>query len=154
YWIEKERGESELVRREIQRVEEALDILILAALKGRQSRSSTRQTRVCDFLKAHHRGPLTREDVRIATDVVKLAFRRVASGTNERTFITAILPPSVFAGNTINYLVPWQFDAEKAITNLDSIKACFKPALPSSTLVYLCGIFNSFTIDYVLRFKI
>ena len=149
YWVDPERGQAELIHREIQHVEEALD-----ALLSSQSKGTTRQQRIAALLKAHRHGPLTADDIRTDAEAPRLVFRDIARNTDERTMISSILPPSVFAGNTLNYLVPWCFDAQAALDDLHNIKDCFKPAMPSIVLAYLCGALNSFTFDYVLRFKI
>ena len=149
YWVDLESGRAELARREIQRVEEAL-----AALLHTQRSNATRQQRIASLLKAHGRGPLTADDIRTDAEAPRLAFRRVASSTNERTLIAAILPPEVFVGNTATYLIPWHFNSQKAIDDLREIRNCYKSALSASVQMYLCGILNSFTLDYTIRFKI
>jgi len=149
YWVDPAKGQEELARREIQHVEEALDAGLPAQPKG-----TTRQQRIAALLRAHKRGPLTADDVRTAAEAPRLAFRDIAASTNERAMIAAVLPSEVFAGNTLNYLIPWYFDSQTAHNDLYNINGNFKPALTSALLVYLCGIFNSFTFDYVLRFKI
>jgi hypothetical protein len=150
YWVDPAKGQAELARREIQHVEEALDALI--PMRG--GSGSTRQERIAALLRAHGRGPFTVDDVCTDAEALRLAFRDIAASTNERAMIAAILPSNVFAGNTLNYLAPWYFDAQAALNDLHNIKGCYKPLIPSLILAYLCGIFNSFTLDYVLRFKI
>lgn len=149
YWIDQVKGRAELSRREIQYIEEALD-----ALFPTQQNDITRQQRITTLLKAHKRGPLTVEDIRTDADAPRLAFRRIASSTNERTLIAAILPPGVFVGNTATYLIPWNFNSQKAIEDLNEIRNCYESKLSALVLMYLCGIFNSFALDYTIRFKI
>ena len=61
-----------------------------------------------------------------------LGFRDVASSTNHRTLLTTIIPPNYVCGNTIN------------ITKTDKLK----------DLCYLCGVLNSFVVDYFIRQKV
>jgi hypothetical protein len=68
--------------------------------------------------------------------------------------IAAILPLYICQGHTLTHLAPWRFDANQAIISSLDIKNCYKPSLPASVQAYLCGLFNSFIIDYVLRFKV
>jgi hypothetical protein len=149
YWVDPAKGQEELSRREIQHVEEALDPLL-----PNRGRGTTRQQRIAALLKAHKRGPLTADDVRTDAEAPRLVFRTIAANTNERTMITAILPQQVFTGNSLSYLIPWQFDTQQALTQLDNIRNCYKPSLPAPILAYLCGALTSFVIDYALRFKV
>ena len=152
YWIEANRGQEELARREIQHVEMALDGLLRSSPYFRGLPTS--QARITSMLKAQERGPLTSKDVRITAEVPRLAFRRVASSTNERTLIATILPPRVFAVYTVTCLIPWSFNAQKALEQVHKIRDCYSLKLPAFVHAYLCGIFNSFMLDYVLRFKV
>ena len=63
----------------------------------------------------------------------RLAIRRVASNTNERTLVTAILPGQVFSGNSL----------------FNEVGSC----LATDVRFYLMSVMNSFVLDYVLRQK-
>ena len=63
----------------------------------------------------------------------RLGFRSAGENTNERNFISTIIPRNVFCGNSI-ILSSGQTD--------------------KSVLVYLCATFNSFLLDYAIRLKI
>jgi len=152
YWIDADQGRSELTRQEVRRVEMALDGL--AILQGNVSHIASRQERVSAFLETLGYPPLSPDDVCIAPDASRLAFRDVARNTDERTLIATILPPGVFTSNTLNYLTPWYFNAEEIFEHPLSIKECYEPTFPVPILAYLCGVFNSFTLDYLLRFKV
>lgn len=75
----------------------------------------------------------------IDSDHYRLCFRDVASNTNERTMLSTILPPCFF-GHTIS-----------AARVLD---ANGKAILPAPVQAYLCGVWNSFTLDYLVRAKV
>lgn len=152
YWVEPKKGREELARMEIQRVEEALDTLALERSLIRKV--ATRKERVKKLLASYGRGPLTADDVMIAPETPRLSIRTIAANTNERTIISTILPSAVFAGNSLAYVNPWKFNAERAIKRLNNIKSCYESSLPLPILFYLCGVFNSFVLDYVIRFKV
>jgi hypothetical protein len=152
YWINAQLGTDDLARREISRIVEALNEYVRSQ-QGIQS-APLRGTSISALIASLGRGPLTAADVRIAPETTRLAFRKVASNTNERTLIVAILPAKVFTGDSLYYLVPWQFDAQKAIAQPNYMRDAYKPALPSPVMAYLCGVCNSFTLDYALRFKV
>ncbi|PKK81551.1 MAG: hypothetical protein CVT47_01860 [Thermoplasmata archaeon HGW-Thermoplasmata-2] len=61
-----------------------------------------------------------------------MAYRLIASSTNYRTFISSIIPPGYVCGHSI------------AIIRMPSLKE----------LCYLCGVMNSFVIDYFIRMKV
>jgi hypothetical protein len=63
----------------------------------------------------------------------RLAYRAVASSTNERTMIAAILPPRVSMGNSLIFI--------------SGLKAEWE-------LLYLCSALNSFVVDFALRSKV
>ncbi|MBI5635636.1 N-6 DNA methylase, partial [Candidatus Micrarchaeota archaeon] len=61
-----------------------------------------------------------------------MAYRLIASSTNYRTFISAIIPPGYVCGNSL------------AIIHTQNLKQ----------LCYLCGVMNSFVVDYFMRQKV
>jgi hypothetical protein len=62
----------------------------------------------------------------------RLAFRDVSNSTNERTVISAILPPNSFAGHT----------------------AIVETQVEGGDMLYLCAVLNSFCFDWIARFKV
>jgi hypothetical protein len=78
----------------------------------------------------------------------RFAFRDIASSTNERCMICAILPPKVFAGNTLNLLQPWVISI-KPDGSWEQVQV-----LNGATLLYVTAIFDSFPVDWMLRQKI
>lgn len=79
----------------------------------------------------------------IDSEFYRLCWRDVTNATNERTIICTILPPGVFLGQTLSYLRPNFFDGKK-----------FRQALPLAETLFLCGLFNSFVVDFVIRHRI
>jgi len=71
----------------------------------------------------------------------RLGFRAVAASTNRRTMIATIIPKSVCCGNSL--IVTKIFDPRKE-----------QRLISLSDLLYLCGVFNSFVFDYLLRLKV
>ena len=82
---------------------------------------------------------------RIHADDYRLVWRKLTNSTNKRTFISTILPPTSILGNSLNYLWPHQFDEQ----HNDYVKSfSYKETL------FLCGLFNSFVIDFVMRRRV
>lgn len=73
----------------------------------------------------------------------RLAFRDIASNTNERTLISAIIPPEVTAGNTL-----WLSNAKKYYLDNKDIKI---KTVPFKRLLWVNALFNSIVIDYIIR---
>ncbi|MHA2225345.1 MAG: Eco57I restriction-modification methylase domain-containing protein [Candidatus Hodarchaeales archaeon] len=71
----------------------------------------------------------------------RLGFRAVAASTNRRTMIASIIPKNVCCGNSI--ILTKIFDTE---TN--------KRLIEEKDLLYICGVFNSFVFDFLLRLKV
>ncbi|MBX5457245.1 MAG: N-6 DNA methylase [Thermogemmatispora sp.] len=153
-------GRQALLHSEMARLERALDALARERwpqlLPG-----SGRPERVAALLAAHGRGPLSAEDVRLDCEAPRLVFRRVASSTNERSLIATILPAGCFLGNTLTYIRPWRLDQGKLADLLSagpaqplSLALAYEPALSPTLLACLCGLLNSFVLDYVIRRKI
>jgi hypothetical protein len=74
-------------------------------------------------------------------EVCRLAIRKIASNTNERTLISAVIPANGFAGNSLTVNFPFQNDLSKYN----------ELAISNDELVVLAGILNSFVADYTLR---
>jgi hypothetical protein len=81
------------------------------------------------------------KDMKNDYEVFRLAIRKIASNTNERTLVTAIVPPYSFAGNSLSVNFPFYHDVEKYNTQKFSY----------SELVCLSALLNSFVTDYILR---
>ncbi len=79
----------------------------------------------------------------IDSNEYRLVWRTITNSTNERTLISTILSPNIFLGHSLNYLSQINFDGEKYIHPISYEETFF-----------ICGIFNSFPIDFILRHKI
>ncbi len=71
----------------------------------------------------------------------RIGFRAVAASTNRRTMIATILPCMVCCGNSV--IVTRIVNPENSEKMIDE-----------DDLLYLCGVFNSFVFDYLLRMKV
>ncbi len=64
---------------------------------------------------------------------MRLAYRDVASASNRQTLIAAMLPAQVASTHTV---------------------LCLKTALPRRAQWFLCGLFNSFVVNYLVRRRV
>jgi hypothetical protein len=63
----------------------------------------------------------------------RLGYRDVASATNRVTLIAAVLPPGCVSTHTV---------------------FCLRTRLPSRAQYFLCGLFNSFVVNYLVRLRV
>ena len=112
------------------------------AKRSIQSRERTKLYRVLKKLKGKNidKDNLT---VHIPSDYYRLAWRMISNATDSRTIICTILFPHVFLGNSLNYIRPVFNDGEK-----------FVKFLSTKELLYLCGMLNSFVIDFLMRRRV
>jgi hypothetical protein len=69
----------------------------------------------------------------------RLGFRKIASSTNERTMISAIIPSSFCSEN---FQVALRFDDQQ------------KTLIQYSEMILLCALWNSFVVDFMLRQRV
>jgi hypothetical protein len=81
------------------------------------------------------------EDIMNDYEVFRLAIRKIASNTNERTLITSIIPPYSFAGNSLTVNFPFHHTLD-GYNNL---------RINNKQLLVLSAILNSFVVDFILR---
>lgn len=90
-----------------------------------------------DVAAARHHIPraaaATLLDATRSFDRARLAYRDVASATNRLTLIAAVLPPGVVTTHTV---------------------FCLKSALDDESQHFLCGMFNSFVANYLVRLRV
>ena len=81
------------------------------------------------------------KDMKNDYEAYRLAIRKIASNTNERTLITSIIRPFVFAGNSLTVHFPYLQTKEEYSTE------CYTHA----ELLCLTAILNSYILDQILR---
>ena len=69
----------------------------------------------------------------------RLGFRDIASNTNERTLISTLIPPS-FHNNKLPTIQPFNENGQ--------------PSMKLDEQLFLCGVWNSFVLDSMLRLKV
>ena len=87
------------------------------------------------------------DDVVLEYQCYRLGYRDVAASTNERAMICTVLPRRVFAGNTLNLQRPIHDD-------FFGNEWEQRTSLSGMEMLLLCAVFNSFTIDWMIRRKI
>lgn len=73
----------------------------------------------------------------------RLVWRKLTNPTNTRTLISTILHPNVFLADSLYYVHPVVFDGKD-----------YKQQFSYQETLFVCGMCNSFVLDYILRNKI
>ena len=76
---------------------------------------------------------------RVEADYYRVCFRSVARNTDERTMISAVLPPCFF-GHSISAVRATDADGNQIVSY--------------PVQIFLCAIWNSFAVDYLIRAKV
>lgn len=76
-------------------------------------------------------------------ETYRIAIRKIASNTNERTLISSVIPKHTLAGNSLTVHFPFCHDAANANVAQFSLKQ----------MLLLVSVLNSFVLDYFLRSK-
>lgn len=128
YWVDRHEGRAELRRIAAARLKRALRLALPLDVDSLEDLVDETQ-------------------IKLDIDSFRLAFRDIASSTNERCMISSMLPPGCFAGNTLNLQQQFEFAASGG--NWTQVR--------TATWVdqlYLCGVLNGFVVDWLLRQKI
>ena len=124
YFIEKKVGYKELLNREIARI--------------------NRLTK--DFKEKEIKDVFEKNRFQLEFETYRLAYRVVASSTNERTFLTTIIPKNSFSVYSIYNVINLSYKT------VDS--KLVQERIDYGNLLFLSAIFNSLTINYFIRNKI
>lgn len=128
YWVDETEGRTELLRVASRRLKAMLKV-------------------ETGFANETLDGLVDEEAIALDSSAYRLGFRDIAANTNERTMISSVLPPNVFAGNTINLIQPFEFV-------IDGSAWRQQKTLEPSSMLFVSAVFNSFVIDWLLRQKI
>ncbi|NJF25850.1 Eco57I restriction-modification methylase domain-containing protein [Thermococcus sp. Bubb.Bath] len=141
YWVEEEKGRERLLSKELSRVKKFLKAEGgRLGLKGRELR---------EFINENYgvaKEGFENGNFKLDYEEHRLAYRAIASSTNERTLISTVLPKKVFTGNSLNYFKPFRY----AIRDGKIVQE----RIPYEDVVYLMALLNSFTLDYYIRQRV
>jgi hypothetical protein len=93
-------------------------------------------------------------DIPMPYEEYRIAYRDIATSSNERTVIATVLPPNVLSVNTIHTVHPHSWREPGTLPNTATKAALFEPRYTPKELFCLLGILNSTPFDYLLRSKI
>jgi Eco57I restriction-modification methylase len=85
--------------------------------------------------------------VKLDYEHFRLGYRDIAASTNERAMICTVLPRRVFAGNTLNLQRP-------LVDVVEGQQWHQEPQASLQEMLFAVALFNSFTVDWMIRNKI
>ena len=107
--------------------------------KGKKFLENTQIRRI----NKKYKTAINQSSTKLDCESFRLVWRDITSTTNTRTIISTIMPPEVFLVETLPYLRPNYFNGKE-----------FQEAVPLSVTAFMCGLFNSFVIDFIIRQRI
>jgi hypothetical protein len=123
FYVDEKEGREQLLRKETNRIKKELKVKATAFEKEFES----------GYFKLDY-------------ETYRFVYRAVASSTNERSLIGSIIPPEVFTGHSLNYLINCSYEARDG----EIIQKQVEP----EQLMYILALFNSLTLNYYIRNKI
>jgi len=105
----------------------------------------TKEKTVLNQLGLSYRKELA-EYIKYDNEFFRIGFRLIARNTDERTLIMTMIPKNVGAGNSIIISYPKKYILKNNEVTLKEIS--------SSKILFLNAIFNSFVVDYSIRFLV
>lgn len=137
-------------RRELK---QTLDSFIQKLDVPESSRKSQR-ARVNNTLNRTRGSDLSNNDVRLPSDVPRIAIRNIARATDERTVIASLLPRGSFHVNTLRSSYPYKIELNENLLQSASLKDAFAPRHTIRQRLVLLGLLNSIPFDYLIRRKV
>jgi hypothetical protein len=123
YWVDEKKGRAELISARLSRVSQAI------SERGSEIPEPAASTLTLNY------------------QVHRIAYRDIASSTNERSMICTVLPKGVFAGNTLNL--------QRGISDIVTATGWQeKREASAAETLFLVGLLNSFTVDWMIRQRI
>ncbi|MDY7000666.1 MAG: N-6 DNA methylase [Thermodesulfobacteriota bacterium] len=140
YWLDPKTFDDYLRNKEITRMVRDIHPALAAPPAG-----ASQVQAVLDALGLKNKKELARF-VRPDRSYYRLGFRDIASDTNERTLVAAIVPKDIGAQNTLWVSIPkyYYFKGKKNV-GVNSV--------PLERLFYAQALFNSIVVDWTLRFS-
>lgn len=126
------------------------------AIYGTFGGASTSQSQigfVNDLLTKHRGEELSKEDVLLDSSEYRIAYRDVASSTNERTMIATVLPKDVLCVHTLATFRPYDINPTKENLRESPLHGVYDRRFTGNELFVALGLINSLPFDYLMRTK-
>jgi len=109
---------------------------------------------VNDLLEDERGEPLSTEDVLLPSTEYRIGFRRVARGTDERTMISAVVPPGPVCDYSFYVVEPFEIHPDWDDLFKSPLHDVYDRIFTDRELFVAMGLFNSIPFDFLIRRKV
>jgi hypothetical protein len=109
---------------------------------------------VNELLEEHRGKPLTEADVLLDCTEYRIVLRDITNATNERTLISAVIPPGVVCHNTLRTIRNYKIEPYENGLNDEYLHNFYQRVFTDEELFVGLGLINSLPFDYLLRTKV
>jgi hypothetical protein len=109
---------------------------------------------VNDLLEDYRGDPLSPDDILLDCSEYRIGFRDVSNSTNERTFISAVIPVGVVCEDTLQTLRPHRIEVNEDVLDDDPLHSAYQRNFTDEELFAAVGILNSIPFDFLLGTKV
>ncbi|QGX95835.1 hypothetical protein EI982_14115 [Haloplanus rallus] len=109
---------------------------------------------VNDLLEEERGRPLSPKDVRLPSTTYRVGFRRVARGTDERSMISAVIPPGPVCDYSFYVIEPFEIKPSQEDLSEFPLHSVYEQVFSDRELFAALGLFNSISFDFLIRRKI
>jgi hypothetical protein len=141
YAVEEDEAREELLRKEIHRLAKLIREVAPKKFEGEDTPDNRRD------LEERLGRVFAEKEFKLQYEFERFAFREVASSTNERTLIAAIIPQQVCLAHTLIYLNPYLYK----VSGRGRLEQCI---METSELRELVCLANSLVLNFYLRSKV
>jgi hypothetical protein len=109
---------------------------------------------VNELLEEKRDEPLSPNDVLLPSTEYRIGFRRVARGTDERSMISAVVPPGPVCDYSFYVVEPFKINPSENHLEDSPLHDVYETVFSDEELFFACGMFNSIPFDFLISRKI
>ena len=109
---------------------------------------------VNELLEDTRGNPLSPDDVLLPSTTYRIGFRRVARGTDERSMISAVVPPGPVCDYSFYVVEPFEITPSEEDLSDSPLHGVYESVYSDRELFAAVGLFNSMPFDFLIRRKI
>jgi hypothetical protein len=98
--------------------------------------------------------PLSEADVLLDCTEYRLGFREISNATNERSFITAVIPTEIVCHHKLPTIRPYTINPSRESLVESNLHGTYRRIFTDEELFTVEGLLNSIAFDYLIRTKL
>lgn len=119
-----------------------------------KSTSKSMKAFVNDHFEDYRGDSLSPDDILLDCSEYRIGFRDVSNSTNERTFISAVIPAGVVCEDTLQTLRPHRIEVTEDVLENDLLHSAYQRNFTDEELFAAVGMLNSIPFDFLLGTKV